>query len=497
MSHKNRTDGVRMVGVMTTSLITTDPAGAPRGAFDGKPGARHTRISLLRRYQGQAARREVRRDVLTVGAWSLVATSVALFLADHGAAYFATLGGAVTALGIIAGLVATAAMVLMLVLSARVPVIDATIGQDRAAALHSKLGRGMVFGLITHGILLVYGYAISGKLNPVAMFTQLWTSSSDFVWACVAFLMFAVVGISSMVALRRKYPYEVWFGIHLTTYAAILASIPHQFSMSGMLAEGTLGRPFWAAMWLVTGGLMLAYRVILPIMSSLTHRFTVSRVVPVGPDAVSIEVTGRKVRELEARGGQWLTWRFLTPELAGQPHPFSLSAAPTDSTLRITVRNLGEGTARLMSVQPGTKVAIEGPYGMFTDAARTTDKVVLIGGGIGIAPIRALLESTEFAPGDAAVILRASTPDELYLLDEIVALCEAKGATLTLLVGPRAGDTWVPVTDAGSTLADFVPWARDADVYVCGPTPWMEAVLADAREGGIPEGQLHDEKFAW
>jgi ferredoxin-NADP reductase len=95
------------------------------------------------------------------------------------------------------------------------------------------------------------------------------------------------------------------------------------------------------------------------------------------------------------------------------------------------------------------------------------------------------------------VILRASTPEELYLLDEVVALCEAKGATLTLLVGPRAGQTWVPVTDAGATLTDFVPWATEADVYVCGPNPWMDAVLADVAACGIPAAQVHDEKFDW
>lgn len=481
---------------MTTSTHTHSASARSR-AFERNPGARHTRSALLRRYQAQAAKREVRRDLLTVGGWSLLATAVALFLADNGMVYFATLGGAVTALGIIAGLIATSAMCLMLVLSARVPVIDRTLGQDRATALHARLGRGMVFGLIAHGILLVYGYALSGRITPVKTFLQLWSSSTDFVWACVAFLLLAVVGISSMVAVRRRYPYEVWFGIHLTTYAAILAALPHQFSMSGMLAEGTLGRPFWAAMWLVTGGLLLAYRVILPVLSTLTHRLTVSRAVPVGPDAVSIEVTGRKLRELEAHGGHWLTWRFLTRELATQPHPFSLSAEPTDTTMRITVRNLGAGTSRLMRLQPGTKVAIEGPYGMFTDAARTTDRVVMVGAGIGIAPIRALLESTDFEPGDGAVILRASTPEELYLLDEVVALCDAKGASLTLLCGRRAGQEWVPVSDADATLADFVPWVEEADLYVCGPTPWMEAVLVDARACGIPEAQVHDEKFAW
>jgi hypothetical protein len=200
-------------------------------------------------------------------------------------------------------------------------------------------------------------------------------------------------------------------------------------------------------MWLVTGGLMLAYRVILPILASLTHQFTVSRVTPVGPDAVSIEVTGRKVKELQARGGHWLNWRFLTPELAGQPHPFSLSAEPTDSTLRITVRNLGEGTARLMSLKPGTKVAIEGPYGMFTDASgRPTRR---LSAPHRDRPDRALLESTA-SPRATPPSSCASTPDELYLLMRS-SHC-ASWEPRPRCSSARALVIVVPVTDAGATL---------------------------------------------
>ena len=497
MTTSTLTDSPRPAVATAVSGLTADAAGSAGVACAaGAPDAGVlSRLGAF--YRAQSARRERRHDLLTIGGWSLVATSIALYLADGGITRFATLGGAVTAIGIITGLVATALMCLMLVLTARVPVIDRTLGQDRATTLHAQLGRGMVFGLLAHGAFLMAGYALEGKTTPVATFLDLCRTSTDFIWACVALLMFAVVGISSMVALRRKYPYEVWMGIHLTTYAAIVASLPHQFSMSGLFAEGTLARAFWIAMFLATAGVMLAFRVIAPIIATFTHRLTVSRVVPVGPDAVTIEMTGRNLDALEARGGHWLQWRFLTPALALQPHPFSLSADPTDSTLRITVRNLGAGSARLAALQPGTKVAVEGPYGMFTDASRTRERVVLVGAGIGIAPVRALLESTRFAPGDAAVILRASTPDELYLLDEVRALCATKGASLQVLVGPRAGASWVPRSYAGAHLTDLVPWATDADLYVCGPEAWMDAVLRNADECGIPALQIHDERFAW
>ena len=452
---------------------------------------------LAAAYRRQGARRELRRDLLTVAGWSIVAGSVAVFLADGGMTQFGTLGDAVTSLGIIAGLVATALMCLMLLLTARVPVIDQTLGQDRATSLHATIGRGMVFGLLAHGVLLLLGYSFTGRITPIKTFTGLWADSTDFRWAVLATAMLAVVGISSMVAVRRKYPYEAWFAIHLTTYAAIAASLPHQFSMSGLFAEGKLERTFWMLLLFATGAAMLAFRVILPVISTLTHRLTVTAVTPVGPDAVSIEVTGRKLDTLGARGGQWLNWRFLTPALALQPHPFSLSADPTDRTMRITVRDLGAGTARLQHLKPGTKVAVEGPYGMFTDAARTRDKVVLVGAGIGIAPIRALLESTSFDPGHAVVILRAHTAEELYLVDEIRTLCAQRGAGLHLLVGPRAWDSWVSTSYAGAQLTDFAPWVREADVFVCGPNAWMDAVLANAGECGIPASQVHDERFTW
>ncbi|HSN44053.1 MAG TPA: ferredoxin reductase family protein, partial [Propionibacteriaceae bacterium] len=394
-------------------------------------------------------------------------------------------------------LVSTALMCLMLLLAARIPFVDRTMGHDQALQLHSKMGKWTIYGLLAHGVFLIAGYSVTAQMNPVTMFVDLWQGSTDFIWAIVAFALLAVVGVSSMVAARRRYPYEFWYGVHLTTYLAIAASIPHQFSMSGLFAPGTWERTYWIGFFLATGFALLAFRVFLPIATNLEHGLKVSSVTPAGPDAVSVEVTGRNVSKLGAHAGQWLNWRFMRSETWWHPHPFSLSASPTGRTLRFTVRNLGAGTSKLMALKPGTRVWIEGPYGMFHDAARTTEPLVLVGAGIGIAPIRALLEEAAFVPGHAAVILRASTPDELYLVDEVQTLCRIKGASLTVLVGPREGDSWVPQLHAGKRLRTFVPWIDQADVFICGPNAWMDAVLADACSAGVPEAQIHDERFDW
>lgn len=449
-------------------------------------------------YVRKGRRREFRRDALTVLSWAFIAASLALFLADGGASQFNTLGGGVVALGTISGLVATAFVAFMTILIARVPIIDATIGQDRATILHATLGKGVVYGLVAHALFLLVGYSISGKVDLVSAFASLWEGGGlDFIWAWVGLALFIGIGVTSLLAFRRRNPYELWYAIHLTTYLAVLASLPHQFSMSGLLAPGTKSRALWLAMWVLAAFCVLAFRVFLPLYTSLEHRLRVKRVVPAGQDAVSIELVGKGVERLGATGGNWFNWRFWTPELALQPHPFSLSAEPTEDGLRLTVRNLGNGSARIQRLRPGTAVSIEGPYGLFTDAARTRDRVVLAGAGIGIAPVRALLEATSVEPGKAAVILRATTPKQLYLADEITAICTARGVPVITLVGSRAGQRWVPTSHAGHRLTDFVPWVAEADVYVCGPDAWMDAFAEDARICGVAPAQLHRESFDW
>ena len=290
----------------------------------------------------------------------------------------------------------------------------------------------------------------------------------------------------------------MWHTLHLLSYIAVAASIPHMFSLGGLFHDSTPQRWYWIGLLSVTGAALLVYRVLMPLVATLDHRLRVANVTWVSGDTVNIEITGRRLSDLDAIAGQYFHWRFLAPGLWWHQHPFSLSAAPTDTGLRITVRVLGKGTARLVRVRPGTRVAIQGPYGVFTDAARTRESLVLVGAGVGIAPIRAILEGTHVTPGRAAVVLRASEPNGLYLIDEITALCRDRGAALVLLTGPRAGDGhWTPAANPTLRLTDIAPYLAEADVFVCGPDGFTEAVVAEARALGVPQEQIQDERFNW
>ncbi|WP_413248884.1 ferric reductase-like transmembrane domain-containing protein [Sinomonas flava] len=461
---------------------------------------------LARDLTARGRRRLLSADALTVAAWGSAAAAVALYLAEGAAGQFGSIASALTAVGVVAGLIGTDLVLVMLLLAARLPWIDRAIGHDKAMAVHGKLGKPALYLLLAHMGFLLLGYGAAEGLDPVSEAVALWNLVPDMWLAFVSMALFVAVVVTSLVAVRRKMPYEFWHGIHLLSYAAVLTGLPHQFSVGGVFAAGQWQRVYWEAFYWGVVGALVAFRVLAPLARTWRHQLTVSRVVQEADDVVSIEMTGLRLHELTGDGGRFFIWRFLAPGLWWHAHPFSLSAEPHrgayGDTIRITVRSLGRGSAALLGLRPGTKVALGGPYGNFAHASRTRPGLVLAGSGIGITPIRALLERAEFAPGDATVILRAGTDEHVYLRDEIRALCADRGAVLYELVGHRSARSgWLPAHQAGLTLTDYLhpgaPALADSDVYVCGPRDWSDAILADARAAGAADDQLHRERFDW
>jgi len=411
----------------------------------------------------------------------------------------------------ITGLLGAYLALLEVVLLARLPWLERLVGFDRLTIWHRWNGHACLYLILAHTFLSIWGYQLL-EFQPISY----WGETARLIWgdvlpgmvtATVGTGLLVLVVVTSVSIARRRLSYEFWYAVHLLTYAAVLTAIPHQFSVGGLFAEGTWQRWYWLAICIGTGAVLAHYRVLEPLVATVRHQLTVSRVIVEAPGVVSIELTGRHLDELAGTGGRFFIWRFLTPGMWWHPHPFSLSAEPVlfDASgrgrLRITVRNLGRGSAQLARLKSGTRVAIEGPYGLFTTAARSRNRVVMIGAGIGITPIRALLERTPFEPGGATVVLRGHSGAELYLGGEILELCRRRDATLFHLTGARSTgeQSWLPesAVRSGHRLASYAPDIADADVYICGPSAWARSVITEARAAGVREEQLHYERFDW
>ena len=440
-------------------------------------------------------------DSLQILCVASVAIVVAIFLADGGAAKFGTPADAFTSLGIVAGLIGTDLLLVMLVLAARLPPIDRAFGHDHAMAVHQSLGKPALYLILGHAALLITGYALAENVNVFAETWNMFTTLPDMPLAFLGLALMIGVVITSLVVVRRKFRYEAWHAVHLLAYLSVLVAIPHQLSVGGLLSEGAIARYYWLALYAAVAGSIIVFRFLLPVTRSLRHRLVVDRVDAVAPGVVSITLTGRKLDKLRATSGQFFVWRFWADGLWWQAHPFSLSSAPSERGLRITVRGLGDASQQLPQLKRGTRVSFEGPYGLFTENARTSPRVVLIAAGIGVAPIRSLLETVSFAPGNATVLIRSHSLGDTYLVDELTDLCRVRGVELRIIAGKRPSgvSTWLPADAVrdGISLSTIVTELESSDIYICGPRPWTDAVVRDARSGGVPKRQIHYERFDW
>ncbi|RFA07919.1 oxidoreductase [Subtercola boreus] len=470
--------------------MTTHTAPPRRVAPDRIDRARRTRT-----------RRRLRKaDLLVVLCWSSVAAAVSLFLAYGGLSEVVDVASALTALGIVTGLVGSDLILVMLVLAARIPAIDRAVGQDTAMAFHRSLGKPALYLILAHGALLTVGYAMSDGSNVVAE-TISFFQDPDLVLAYAGLGLLVLVVVTSVVAVRRRFSYEAWHVIHLLSYLAVLIALPHQLSSGAVLADGTLQRVYWIGLYILAFGSIAVFRFAVPIVRSARHDITVSAVETIAPGVVSIHLAGRDLERLQTAGGQYAIWRFWSAKTWWHAHPISFSAVPTRTSARITVRDLGRGSSAISRVRPGTRVSIEGPYGIFTDDVRAAPRIAVVAAGIGITPVRSLLEGSTLRPGEATVLLRATDASQQYLWQEVGALPSMQGSAVYSMVGPRPPGlaTWMSAEalSRGVTLSSAFPHLLGSDLYVCGPQSWADLVIRDARAAGLPEKQIHVERFDW
>ncbi|MFJ4007409.1 ferric reductase-like transmembrane domain-containing protein [Streptomyces sp. NPDC090023] len=398
--------------------------------------------------------------------------------------------GWLTGAGRLTGLLAGYLCALVVLLMSRVPWLDATVGPDRLARWHAWLGRWTITLITAHVVLIVEGYALTGRVSPVREAAQVVLHYPDMLKALAALVIFLVTAVVSARAARARLSHETWYHLHLATYAAVLLAFGHQLSTGADFAGDPVAQACWYALYGVVAALVCWFRVLTPVRLSRRHRLRVAEVRSEGPGVVSVLITGRRLGELRVRPGQFMRWRFMVPGMWWTASPYSLSAPVDGRGLRITVKAAGDHSARLARLRARTRVWVEGPYGALTSARARGTGTLLMAGGVGITPLRTLFETI---PGDRVLLYWARRPEDLVLRDELEALAAARGARLHLSVSEPAGYR-IPL-DA-RTLQALVPDVAGRDCYVCGPPGMAVAAHTALRAAGVPARRIHTESFS-
>ena len=397
-------------------------------------------------------------------------------------------GGIAMFLGSLTGLIGTYLALLMVVFASRMPALEKMLGQGGVIHWHRRLAPWPLVLISAHAVLLTIAYAQAAKTGVLHELGVIVNTFPSMVTATVALVLMIVIGLISIRAVRTRIPREKWWLVHLLMYVALILSFAHEVALGPSFVGHPLTQLGWTLAWLVAAALVLIYRVGMPIYRSLRHSLEVVEVRPESPGVVSIILKGRNLGQLAIAGGQFFEWRFLTPQMWWQAHPFTVSALPQPPYLRLTVKGVGDFSRDLAHVKLGTKVWVEGPYGSFNQFARQRSRVLLLAGGVGVTAVRALLEDLP-AKSQPVVVLRFSREEDLLLTSEIEELVRRRKGVLHCLVGSRHD---VPL----SGVTKLVPDISRRDVFVCGPEDFVRDAVSYAQRAGVPPEALHQEAYA-
>jgi len=416
--------------------------------------------------------------------------TVGLTLTAETMSQFDAPGGVAIFLGSLTGLVGMYLALVMVLLISRIPVIERLLGLDGLVGWHRRLGPWPVSLLVAHAVIVTIGYAQAAKTGLIHEVGTVVTGFPFMIIATVGLGLMVIAAIVSIRAIRSRLSRETWWLIHLSMYLALALSFAHVIALGPSFVGHPVTRWVWSLVWAATAGVVIVYRFCLPVVRSLRYRLKVVEIRPEAPGVVSVICSGRHLERMAVSGGQFFSWRFLTRGMWWQAHPYSMSALPRPPYLRLTVKNVGDHSAAVSRLKPGTRVAIEGPYGSFTRHAQHRQTAVLIAAGIGITALRSLLEDL---PNGARpiVIVRASREEDLVFRSEVTELVKSRKGKLHELVGPRH-----KVLVDRRTLMKLVPDIGRRDVYICGPEHFVADIVELVGRLGVPEEAVHHEAFS-
>jgi predicted ferric reductase len=392
----------------------------------------------------------------------------------------------------VTGLLTSTVALIAISLAARTHRFERAMGLDRALLWHRWLAESAAVLLLLHITSSVVAWSLRESLADAIV--ELTGEAEYMAMATVGAAGMLLITFLSLGFIRRRMNYETWYFIHLLIYAALALAFAHEIFLGADFALDPLARGFWIALH-VTVLLMVVLSRWGKAIRAMLRPLTVLSVTPLNESVSTIELGGRNVGYLRAAAGQFALLRPMTRELVWQPHPFSISAAPRVDRIRFTVKALGPGSRMITQIPVGTKVALEGPYGTKIYEELRGDKLLLIAGGVGIAPVRSLMEDFG-SDAEPVVIYRTRSESEIVHYEELVELASSRRGRIIPVVG-RTGNLPMGNPFDPDVMRQIVPDVTERVAVVCGSQPMINAAFRCLRECGVDAQDIHFERIWW
>src|SRR3989344_62554 len=342
---------------------------------------------------------------------------------------------------------------------------------------------------------------VLAALGPVAYFW--WGNSGSLLTSDPAHMFLALGRLSGLLAaffvllqfllMGRAIWLERTFGLdklsrvhHLNGFFAFILILTHPF----------LFVYYWYFLYAFVFSNLIIFRIFRPVYLYTKHKFVVEKLERETHDSTSVYITGNNINEFKVLPGQFMIFKFLAKGFWWQSHPFSLSKPLDGKQIRITVKSVGDFTSKITKLSPGTPVIIDGPYGIFTEKVNKMDRILLIAGGIGITPIRSLVEQLAAQHKDIVLISANKAGKDIVFKNELDELGTRFGFSIYYVLSQEQNDRYLYGQVDKEKISQLVKDVIERDVYLCGPIPMMESVRKSLEELGVPAVNIHFEKFS-
>ena len=398
------------------------------------------------------------------------------------------------------GYLGLALMAFELALVTRTKGAASAFGEDALLQFHRQIGIAAFLLVLAHPVLLIVSRAY-----PAAI---LWPGGGMAwpVWmGTVAFVCVLLVVGFSLLRKRLHSPYELWQATHGLLAMALVATTVIHIVAVGRFAAMPVMQVLWAVYLIVFIGLFFRYRLFKPLRLWGRPWEVVENRAERG-NARTLVLKPARNKGLSAEPGQFAWVGFGRTPFAMTQHPICISSAndadqPGDE-VSFTIKALGDWSGKVVpDVKPGAKAWVDGPHGAFTIDREEGAGYGLIGGGVGITPLRSMVLALEERGDVRPVVLFYGVNSEADLTyDEELAELDRRMENLTVVrVLSKPGDGWTG--EHGYINADilkrYLPerLLTRFQYFICGPNALMDAMEKALPQIGVPRDHVHTERF--
>lgn len=398
-----------------------------------------------------------------------------------------------TSIAVLFALAGTSAFALNLVLGARLRPVEALFGGlEQMYKAHRLNGQIAFVLLLGHVVLILASRAtISTEtaldlLRPGAG----WTVSAGV-------LAFAGMTIAIVLTLFVRLGHELFVYVQRVFGVVFLGATYHVFTTGGAL-DGSRALNLYMLALATLGIAAYLYR---SVLGSLLVRRSKYRVVAVNrlDEFVTEVVMEPRKAPLVYAPGQFLFVNFrepfseqFPPFARNQFHPFSITSAPSEQRMRITVKAIGDFTRALRTLDRGVEAVVEGPYGAFSSRDVPNDRQVWIAGGIGVTPFLSMARSLNGGALAVDFYYCVEHEPEAHFVDELRSIARER-ENFRVVVVPRESDGFL----TAERLAEETGGLESADVLICGPPEMIVSLRSQLQATGVPAERIHAEEFSF